>query len=466
MWGWDCSKVRKDKKSLPAWGYLLGIFLVVGAGCVARAVKPTCEDTLFGPAVMKLADAPVVDRRNQEVIRPDTRQVSSLQEVKTFGKGEKEELYYLLTARQCQALAAAHAVLGNTLDEESELAAAVVGRGRTPRARAAALQSDLLRYGALAERNQAVAEALEWFYRLVEAETCWDLAQSALDVIQKAEGEKIGSDTPTSQPAGQSKEESQGSKEQGDAKESKSTPSGRWTHQRVQWQMRQEEADREIEHINSQLRPMLGAVVGDFRRIWPSANLTVKTEKLDADRAVTRGLEERADLRALRRLLRGMDADDLSAVRHALEQLHPGLGATPSRFPTLAQALGTAPQHMEAATREEQIRFLLARREKEVEEQIRQAAREVQQALQKVAQANQTYQTAFQATSEKGRSGSDEESEAKVSAQLALYEAQAELTSRVVAWKIAEVRLLEAVGILARESGYPLPDNAWEGLAL
>jgi len=383
-------------------------------------------------------------------------------------KAEKEnraEDYYVLTARQCQALAAAHAVWGNILDEESELTAAVVGRGRTPRARAAALQSDLLRYSALSERNRAAGDALELFYRLAEAEAHWDLSEAALELLQKAEGSKVGSESSASSSSGTEEQKNTKTDTPSSPKTSETVSVDRWRAERERWEKRREESEQRIEHINSQLRSMLGGEVGDFRRIWPSATLSIRPQKLNVDRAIQQGLEERAELRALRRLLRGIDAHDLSAVRHALDQWHPALGATPSRFPVLAQALGTPPQHMEAAAREEQIRFLLLRREKEVEEEIRQAARQVQAALQELAQANQAYQAALEVRRKKVSSDSaPEHNDAQLTAQLALYEAQAELIRRAAAWKIAEVRLLQAVGILARDSGYPLPEDAWQGL--
>jgi len=419
---------------------------------------------------MKLADVRFIEGRDPETIRPEIPKPLGSEKAAKAEKGER--CYYVLTARQCQALAAANAVWGNILDEESELAAAVVGRGRTPRARSAALQSDLLRYSALSERNRAAADALELFYRLAEAESHWDLCQSALEWMEKAEGKKDGSEATVSSASGNAEEKDEKTPERRSQSSSENVLSERWAAQRERWQRRQEEAEQRIEKINSRLRPMLGGELGDFRRIWPSAALAVSPQKIDVEKAVQHGLEERAELRALRRLLRGIDANDLSAVRHTLEQWHPALGSTPSRFPALAQALGTAPQHMEAATREEQIRFLLSRREKEVEEEIRQAARQAQTALEELVQTHQAYLATREVQGKRDARSSDqkesgsarEENDSQKAAPLAYYEAQAELVSRVVAWKIAEVRLLEAVGVLARESGYPLPEDAWQGI--
>jgi len=477
------------------WGFVwAGLFLAAGTGCAGRVLKPAPEDSIFGPGVMNLSEARQIGERPAWLIYPEIAVGVRDAEASPPDpppranphKSSAQVFYYVLTARQCQALAAAHAVWGNVLDEESELAARLVGRGRTLRGRSAALQSDLLRYAALAERNQAAADALELFYRLAEAEAYWDICQAALCLIDQAQeknltesrakspwGEPSGSTTPGKETK-ENEEERQTKPSGGTANFSDRSSSPSWQADRRRWQNRQEEVEQEIEHINSQLRPMLGGQVGDCRRIWPSVTLRVKPETLDVEKIVHQGLDQRAELRALRRLLRSIDAKDLSAVRSALEQWHPALGTTPSRFPTIAQWLGTPPQHIEAATREEQIRFLLGRREKEVEEQIRQRAHQVEIALRELTQAHQTYQAAAEASGQKVQAkpalivppSNPAPTSTQIAAQLALYEAQVTLISRAVAWKIAEVRLLEAIGILARETGYPLPEEAWQGMEL
>jgi hypothetical protein len=487
-------RAKVGEKSPLIWGVVcVGLFLAAGTGCADRVLKPVPEKPIFGPGVMNLAEARQIEGRPTQLIWPEILDPvgdpeASRSEQPSRQKPDKGRPpgYYVLTARQCQALAAAHAVWGNILDEESELAARLVGRGRTLRARSAALQSDLLRYAALAERNQAAADALELFYRLAEAEAQWDLCQAALHLLDQAQaknlpdsrpkgsgGEPSGSPAP-GQEAKENKDEKETKPSTGTANLSERFSSSSWQAERRRWQRRQEEVEREIEHINSQLRPRLGGQVGDCRRIWPAVTLRVHPDNLDVEKAVHQGLDQRAELRALRRLLRSIDANDLTAVRSALEQWHPALGTTPSRFPTIAQWLGTPPQHIEAATREEQIRFLLARREKEVEEQIRQTAHQVQIALTELAQAQQAYQAAAEASGQKFPTkpaqllppSTQAASPPQIAAQLAFYEAQAALIHRVVAWKIAEVRLLEAMGILAQETGYPLPEQAWEGMQL
>ncbi|MCS7306687.1 MAG: hypothetical protein NZ602_16460 [Thermoguttaceae bacterium] len=463
----------------------MGLWLVVEAGCVSRVVKPGPEEPIFGPGVMKFSEARLIQERPSQSICSEILQLAELPKATStpMGSAKQKEtpqqkqgvLYYALTDRQCQALAAAHAVWGNILDEESELLVPLVRRQRTPRARSAALQSDLLRYAALAERNRAAADALELFYRLAEAEAHWDLCQAALDLIAKARAEKppggnwpvSASDSPKSAPA---------EKEDSEIQSSPNSPlseplASESLEQALQrWQNHQAELNQKIEDLNSQLRAMLGADLGECGRIWPTVTIWVKPETLDVETAVQQGLDQRAELRALRRLLRGIDANDLSAVRRALEQWHPALGATPSRFPAVAQWLGTAPQHMEAATRQLQIRFLLAYREKEVEEQIRQKARQLQTALAELIQAQARYQAAVRVSGQKIPAGhalsptlsSQPQTPSPISLQLAIYEAQTALVSRVVAWRIAEVRLMEAMGILARQTGYPLPEEAWQ----
>lgn len=451
------------------WKILWGMCFIESIGCTGRAVPPQpAEQPLFGPAVMKLDQLPLQEGREFGRFRPEIPE-GIWQEESATPEVRGKNYYYLVTVRECRALAAAHAVWANILDEESELAAAAVGRGRSPRARTAALQSDLLRYAALAERNRAVAQALELFYRLAEAEALWDVTEAALQQIEKAR-----QDSPGGKSAG-GLEQSKPSQEAPAREEKTSCPAEQFSlaQEAASWHRRQEELEEEIESINSQLRPLLGAGLGEFRRIWPAVPLTINPEKPDLHKLVQRGLEERPELRALRRLLRGIDAHDLTAVRRALEQWHPALGATPSRFPGVTRWLGTPPQHMEAATRQEQLRFLLARREKEVEEQIRQRAHELEKALQQFAKVHAAYHRAVEKAGRKssetfpaaGQSPSLQTVE-DIRVLLALYKAQAELTRHLIAYKIAEIKLWEAIGTLAQETGYPLPEEAWQGVEL
>ncbi len=127
----------------------------------------------------------------------------------------------------------------------------------------------------------------------------------------------------------------------------------------------------------------------------------------------------------------------------------------------MAQALGTSKQHVEAATRRGQIQGLLGRQEQAAAEEIRRAADTVEARLREIALAKRNRDSCQNRLERvQARRGADGVTALDVTrAQLDLYQAESELVGKVVAWKIAEVKLLEAQGALPIECGYPLPQG-------
>lgn len=425
-------------------GTLLALWLVPLAVLTGCAGKRCCEETggsLFGHEAMALSDSVAQTTSSRGKVVADTSAVPSPDEVDAILAPPPEPpSYYLLTAHQCQCLALANAALANAVDEESEMSAAVSGRGRSSKQKSAALKSDLLGYQAVGQRNKAAAEALEVFYHLAEAEAHCDLLDASLAEI------------------GQAIQDFDQMQDKGFKTESDGAA---LRQQQIALRDKKSQALLAIEQLNGKLRSMLGCRANDRTRIWPQADLTVAVAKVDVEGAIRQGLASRADLNGLRLMLRGVDSSDLSSVRMALAQIDPSLGSSPSRFPGMAQALGTSKQHVEAATRRGQIQGLLDRQEQAAEEEIRRAADTVEARLREIALAKQNRDHCHQRLERlQARRGSDGVTALDVTrAQLDLYQAESELVGKVVAWKIAEVKLLEAQGALPIECGYPLPQG-------
>jgi hypothetical protein len=421
--------------------------MLVLAGCAGRReCCPSSGGPLAQQAQMIAGTAEKVDRGQISIAR-EVEKVPSPDAVDQALAREPEGLqYYALTEHQCQCLAVANAAMANAIDHESDLSGSKSGNCRTSKQRSAALQGDLLAYEAMSDRNKAAGDALELFYRLAEAEANRDLSDSSLAEIDRAIKDYEGM-------------EGQGFRTDSDG--------AALRRQKTALLDRQAQLRLSIDQINGQLRSLLGCEADDRSPIWPQVDLTVTVAQVDIERAVSEGLESRPDLAALRELNGNVDSASLSGIRQSLTQIHPTLGTSPSRLPGLAQLLGTSKQQMETETRREQTSELLARQEKAASEEIRQAAQTVETRLRQIALAKQKRDNRQQHLERlKARRGADGVTAFDVSAaQMELYQAESDLVGQVVAWKIAEVKLRQAEGVLPMECGFSSPNKGCAGSA-
>ncbi len=394
---------------------------------------------------MRLSEQTVQRQPHRDAILPDVSSVPAPEKTKAMLQvGPEPGAYYALSAHQCQCLAVSNAAVANAIDEESELASAVGARCRTSKEKSAALLSDLLACEALAHRNEAAADALGAFYRLAEAEAQIDLLNASLEEVRQAIA-----DVEHMERSGLHLE----------------ADSGPLHQQRIVLEEKRSQAEDAARQLNAKLRAMLGGGPDDRTPIWPRADLSVTVAKVDRDQALLEGLGSRADLHGLRLMQGGIDAADLSSVRKVLAQLDPALGVSPSRFPALARALGTAKQKMEAATRQQQVSGLLHSQQNAVEAEIRAAADAIEARLVQIALCKERRDRRGDRLARlEERRGADGVSALDVTtARLELYEAEGELLSAVIAWKLAEVQLLRAEGVLPLECGFPLPEGSCRG---
>jgi len=406
------------------------------AGCASRE-RCRCAGGGMGTATAESA-AQVTARGT---ISPDVTAVASYESVeRALGGTTLPSQYRAIDARQCQCLAAANAVVANLLDEESALAARAPRRGRRGSAGAGAVQSDLLAFRAVEERNHAAGKALERFYQAAEAEGSRDLLRQMLEEIDRAirNFEQL---------------EARGLRAEAEK--------GALRRQKIEMLGRRAELELSIQQLNGELRHLLGLDGQDFTPIWPVADLKVAVAPVDKERAVTEGLASRADLGMLEMLSETLDRNTLPAARGGLGRIEMllGAGAAGAQSP-LGRLLDKSGQTEELETRQRQVSDLLAKSRAGAVEEIRQAAYAVETRLRQVAlakEARESWQKRLEQL--RGRRDSDDVTAFDVSAaQIEVVRAETQLLHEVVAWRIAEVKLLEAQGLLALECGYSLPD--------
>ncbi|MHC4180617.1 MAG: TolC family protein, partial [Planctomycetota bacterium] len=356
----------------------------------------------------------------------------------------KDSQYWVLRPEDVKCRAAAAAPLANLIQSEDHLTAFE----SSPRsAQAAALKSQWLAFREVDERNKAAARALEVFYLLAEVEAGRDLLLRGFQEIDgaiansdrlKSEGIHIAAD--------------QNSYE---LRRQRIGLVGRWV-----------ESEAALRRLNGQLRQLTGLTVDDPLPIWPAADLRVTAEAIDVESAVAVGMELRADVELLRQLLRSVDDDTLAFVRSALGQIDGALG-----LPALiARRLRGRPARTrvqeEVYVRRHQVRELLQSRESLAADEIRDAALNVVATLDQVAVAKETL------ANRRGRVRSLEQKRGTAggttafdisAARMQAIEAERDLIRQVIAWRIAQVKLKEAQGLLAFECGYGLPTRCCSG---
>lgn len=420
------------------WIVVLGLGLaMVAGGCASGPGQATC--TYCTSELMALASTAVeMDRGKIEL---DVSQVKTPEEVEALlDRPSRPSQYYGLTARQCQCLAAVHAPLANALDRESDLKAESAERCETAKARAAALKADLLAYKALDERNSAAADALKLFFRLAEAEAHRDLLHAsrqeidrAIEDLEELEGKGFTTD------------------EDG----------GALRRRKIDVSDRRVQLDQSISKLNAGLRQMFGAPADDPTPIWPMVELAVTVDPVDVDSAVAEGMQCRADVGALQYALACADTVSAASLRQVLAQLYPALGSSSPPMASLCAMLGLGGQGNEKSTRKQQIVDMLAARQEVASAEIRQACEAVGTCFRRIALAKQTRDHWRSRLDDlEARRNADGVSSFDVGvARLELFQAEADLVSRVVDLRLAEVELKRAQGVLPIECGYGVPEG-------
>jgi hypothetical protein len=336
-----------------------------------------------------------------------------------------------ITPEECQCMAARSSLLGDLMESQSKSKSG-------SRDKAEALEGEALAYQAIDERNKSAGVALGLYYLLAEAESGRDLLDESLVEI------------------GQALEDLRDVQDSGLPLD---VDSGVLERQRRALLDEQTVLDLLIRRLNGQLRRLLDLKCDRDVRIWPDADFTAPADPVDAEVAVCTALDQRADLAMLRLVERRLDRDTVMAVGRALGAVHPSLAGPAG----VKRILLRRRAEKEVQSRRRQIRQLRAQRESEVAEETRQAVRSVNTRINQVVLAAETLASWEDTIEElKDRNETDDEITPFdiTTAKLSKVQSQVNLMHQVAAYRMAEVQLRQAQGLLAVECGYTLPPCA------
>jgi hypothetical protein len=348
---------------------------------------------------------------------------------KDVGPDPADASYRGLNEADCPCLAVRASTLGNLLDQKSQTLSQSMFKCLHSADKASELPRTVLQIAADEARNRSAGDAMEAFYRLIEAEGRLPLL--ALGLKEVIESLKRAQEV---------------------LAKGLQPPVEITVIRKQLADLRSDEVNLRIAilQLNARLKVLLGLSCGDCR-LWPLADLKVVPEKLDIDEAVNYGLHHRPDLALLEVLAGSLDAGSLTLARQTLGGVNPLLGESSSTagFASLLACLcGSKTQSAEL-----QVQTLLAERTRQATEEIRQAVGLAGYRVRLIILARQKVEDEewrIAELEEKKAKGLDAEGQLST-ARLNLYKAQGEQLREVVEWKIARARLRQAQGRLLEE---------------
>ena len=352
-----------------------------------------------------------------------------LEEVLSTGDSRE---YSPLDAQTCQGRAAAISLYGNLLDSQSRALHHDSSRSRCGNSDAADLEGDLLAYKAVHARNETAADALELYYSLAEAEANRDfLEQSLAEVTTALEGLND-------------------SKEAGFAVEEDYVNLLRRRNELVTRQVALRPA---IHELNGKLYSLLGVDWQGSTMIWPSIDMNVDTLSVDIEAVLNTAMELRADLKVLDVARRRLTEDNLSAISQLMrgENISSSLLAgRPGGF-----LLANDQTHRLLAAKS-QLDMLRTAKYREVLDEIQSAVRRLGAASTQLALAREmlgTWNRTIVDLRDK-RDAADATTLEMFAATMERIEAEQRVVHEITAYRIAEMKLEQAQGLLAFECGY------------
>jgi hypothetical protein len=348
---------------------------------------------------------------------------------KDVGPDPADAFYQGLNEADCPCLAARASTLGNLLDQKSQTPSQSMFKCLHSVDKASELSRTVLQLAADEARNRSAGDAMEAFYRLIEAEGRLPLLSLGL------------------------KEVNESLKRAEELRAKGLQPPVEISVIRKQLtDLRSDEVNLRIAilQLNARLKVLLGLSCSDYH-LWPLADLKVVPEKLDIDEAVNYGLHHRPDLALLEALAGGLDAGSLTLASQTLGGVNPLLGEPSSTagFAALLACLGGS----KTESAKLQVQTLLAERTRQATEEIRQAVGLVGYRVQLIILSRQKVEDEARRITEleeKKARGLDVEGQLST-ARLNLYKAQGERLREVVEWKIARARLRQGQGRLLED---------------
>lgn len=338
--------------------------------------------------------------------------------------------YYQLTADECRDLACKNSAAANLIEAsvivEPGCLAHLTGRDAV----------DLLRVTTAAHlsreaRNKTAAAALALYYRILELELKADvLANSVAEVDELVKAVQLLEQT--------------GFKQTDDIYALKK--------QRVELTGEGAKLRSGIARLNAELKSLLAIDPGTPGFILPADQVKVVPDPLDPQVAVQVGLANRADLSLIRGVANAVDVRTLAAAKRVLVGVTPILGAVsrPAADPSPLSPFVDGMAKAEGSALRRQLAGLLHDREREAAKDIRTAVDEWTTARDLVAVARQKFALDAEKVKDlQTRSDLGQGVEAELrKAKLDMLKTEADLIAAVTAWKLADVKAREAMGLL------------------
>jgi hypothetical protein len=343
--------------------------------------------------------------------------------------------YRMLSAQQCQCLAAETSALAGMLDLEGHAGKADACKLCAKKAqKGGAFKADLLSYWAREDRNRSAAKALDVYYRLGETEASADIVLASLSVVRSA------------------LEKARALKAKGLQLPFDDTALYR---QQLDLETRKVKGAVQIQQLNGELRRLLAFAPHQTTwQFWPVDAFHVSDDQLDPEKEVAVGLGSRPLLLLLNLLETELNEGDPATVKKLLATVNGALGQAgtcPCLKKLVTLLCSPAASECERELRRQQLAIYRADREREVVEDIRQAVQNILGEKTVVVLAQQQVESWY------GRVKQAEEKEAKglgsfadtTDARINWLKARRTLLEEITNLQRAWVQLRQAQGILS-----------------
>lgn len=345
--------------------------------------------------------------------------------------GSPPEIYRGLTPRDALCLAGWNSAKANRLDREREAIASSAGHKHKKQC-SDELRQAMLFHTATETRNRDAANAMEMYFRLLEAEAKADLARQGLanmaDVL--ARGRDV---------------QKRGLKLPFDYEQ--------LVRDEIDLKAKQVRLAHIIERLNGSLDEALGLpMCEELIPLWPVGRFAIDPHVPCESEAVALALARRPELLMLRQIEHDLDARSLPAVKQLLQGSDSLTGTSGPRCPMVAAALA----HMgcgnsdEVELRRQQVHDLLIERERAVTREVREAVRALAAATRLVDLAKAKLRSLHDRVRE--LEGKEEQGMGSLkdltAAKLDWFQGRGDLANEIASWHIALVKLKLAQGVL------------------
>jgi len=346
-------------------------------------------------------------------------------------------VYHPLTPIEAQCQAVQGSAIGNMLDDQRRHTSCQQQSCDSCNR----MMSCVLSGAAMEARNRNAGTAMELYYTIAGLEAQRDILDQTLQLLDMTTSDLANA-----------------------RKQGLTIPlvSQEFERQRFETERKIVELELNIIRANRELVKLLGMEWGDPSiRIWPKTDLHAAQQQLDVEIEVNRAMSDRPELWALRCLASSDCLDYLPTMRQVVAATHACLGVRAMAGGCMFSRLASQrDDECELAERRQQLRSMVAQREREIRDDVRLAVVTVNGRYDQSVLAKESLLYGDRQVSdlEKARDINRAEPSDVVQAKLKRLESRSKLIESVVAWHIAQVKLQEAEGHLVADcAGYCQP---------